>query len=196
MRQRPSQTIGTKEKEWWRGSSSLYHQKLGLLFTELFSIDNGTGCEGVSGWMAEWVSLWACWDCRWQGEHMYFCAPCVFWGGFLLHRSEGHSFINLTLLYLVNGDLMCLVQPSGHEPCSVIFYSQGDFFKKWNGPLVSNFHGWLHVRCAFLKKPSFIHSDFHRPLKWVMSQAMAGRRSFLLSAFCLCIMFDVQMWDS
>lgn len=89
---------------------------------------------------------------------------------------------------------MCIVQLSGHEPCSVIFYSQRGFKKSWMGPLVSHFHCWLHVRCHVFSSvlPILPLAGYWNEL-WVKVQLSLYGSFSLLSSFCLYV-WCLNLW--
>lgn len=68
----------------------------------------------------------------------------------------------------------------------------GRFLKKWNGPLVSHFHGWLHVRWNFF--PLFHPFCFSPDIKMSYGLSRACRRGgvsffFFFFAFATCLIF-------
>lgn len=117
-----------------------------------------------------------------QTEHLCFIKNQLFWS------------IHLLLLYPRNGNLMCIVQPSGHELCSAVFYSEGGFVclskKNWNGPVVFHFHVWLRVRCHL-----FSFAIAHLTVIKMSYELSHGRLQGGVPFLCSCpsAMFDIQI---
>lgn len=87
-------------------------------------------------------------------------------------------------------DVYCSALWSWTLLCDILL--PGRFLKKWNGPLVSHFHGWLHVRWNFF--PLFHPFCFSPDIKMSYGLSRACRRGgvsffFFFFAFATCLIF-------